>query len=100
MCLDSCQENTDAASSPSPSPMSMRANEGFSKDQTLSLIDLMRQHFVTEGEGLPKTLKDLNAWLKSSKANKNSYGKTQQKSWAAISCNLYTLADAYKKSER
>ncbi|XP_062398357.1 uncharacterized protein LOC134088416 isoform X2 [Sardina pilchardus] len=45
----------------------VKENESFNKDQTLFLIDLMRQLVITEGEGLPKTLEELNGRLKSAK---------------------------------
>ncbi|KAJ8340740.1 hypothetical protein SKAU_G00353730 [Synaphobranchus kaupii] len=102
---DSCQENTDAASSPSPSPVPRPANECFRKDQTLFLIDLMRQHIKTEG--LPKTLKDRNARLKYAKANKKQLWKdaaeklgshfTQSFCPDKVARKWNTLVDAYKK---
>ncbi|KAJ3610767.1 hypothetical protein NHX12_022858 [Muraenolepis orangiensis] len=52
----------------SPVPVPMQGNEGFTTYQTLFLIDLMWQHL--EAEGLPKSLKELNARLKSDKGNK------------------------------
>lgn len=48
----------------------LQENEGFSREHILFLIDLMRQHVITEGEGLPKTLEELDDRLKSAMANK------------------------------
>ncbi|KAM9365807.1 uncharacterized protein KZ484_011899 [Pholidichthys leucotaenia] len=60
-------ENT---SCPSPSSAPVVVNEGFTKDQTLFLIDLIRQYIEIEGEGPPETLKDLNKRLKFAKPRK------------------------------
>ncbi|KAJ3599416.1 hypothetical protein NHX12_033379 [Muraenolepis orangiensis] len=64
---DSGLDSTEASS---PSPVPMQANEGFTKQQTLFLINLMRQHLEAEGVGLPKSLKELNARLKPGKGKK------------------------------
>ncbi|XP_041956500.1 uncharacterized protein LOC121715148 isoform X2 [Alosa sapidissima] len=48
----------------------VKENESFSRAQTLFLIDLMRQHVITEGEGLPKTLEEMNGRLESATADK------------------------------
>ncbi|XP_067284845.1 uncharacterized protein [Pseudorasbora parva] len=64
---ESSPENSDAAL---PSLIPLPANDGFSKEQTLFLINLMRQHIEREGEGLPKTLEELNARLKSAMRSK------------------------------
>ncbi|KAK5859381.1 hypothetical protein PBY51_020940 [Eleginops maclovinus] len=106
MCnVDSWKENSNPASSPSPSPLP--ANEGSNKDQTLFLIDLMRQHLVAEGEGLPRTLQDLNTGLKSSRANKKVLWKETAVKLAGhflqsfcpdkVARKWKTLVDAYKK---
>lgn len=92
--------------SPSPSPV-QRANEGFNRENTLFLIDLMRQHLESEGDGLPKTLKDLNLRLKNGRGNKKNlwkeaagklcghFGETFCPDKVARKWN--TLVDAYKK---
>lgn len=82
------KENNDPISRPSPSPMP--ENEGFSKDQTLFLIDLMRQHLDSEGDDLPKTLADLNARLKHGKANKKTDKSTGK---GAMRFQFYTEMD-------
>ncbi|XP_062398358.1 uncharacterized protein LOC134088417 [Sardina pilchardus] len=87
--MGSCQENTDATfnqeitdaqlsqSEPPVPPFSqsdpaapMPPNESFTRSQTVFLIDLMRHHIFNEGEGLPKTLHELNTRLKSAKGRK------------------------------
>ncbi|XP_076126674.1 uncharacterized protein LOC143106301 [Alosa pseudoharengus] len=87
--IESCQESTDATLSqleppvptfsqsepPVPTfsqsdpPVPMPPNESFTRNQTVFLIDLMRHHIFNEGEGLPKTLHELNTRLKSAKGS-------------------------------
>lgn len=55
---------------PAAPVVQIQENEGFSREHILFLIDLMRQHIITEGEGLPKTLEELDERLKSAMANK------------------------------
>lgn len=45
-------------------------NEAFNKEQTLFLIDLMRQQLEADGESLLRALKELNPRLKSGKSRK------------------------------
>jgi len=47
-------------------------NSGFSRAQTLFLIDLMRQHLEGDCRGLPKTLAELNARVKAAKGKKKT----------------------------
>ncbi|XP_074553711.1 uncharacterized protein LOC141810222 [Halichoeres trimaculatus] len=102
---ESCKEDA-ATPSPSCAP-ALPANEGFSKTQTLFLIDLMRQHLENEASGLPKTLKELNSRLKNVRVKKKYLWKeTAEK----LSCHFSevfcpdkvarkwnTLIEAYKK---
>ncbi|XP_028971856.1 uncharacterized protein LOC105027433 [Esox lucius] len=99
--------SSSSTSSPSPSPVPIQANEGFTKDQTLFFIELMRRHIEAEGEGLPKTLKDLNTRLKSAKANKKqlwkdtaeTLGRHFKQSFCPdkVARKWGTLVDGYKK---
>ncbi|KAM3620608.1 uncharacterized protein V6R79_025890 [Siganus canaliculatus] len=99
---ESLAENLSPSSSPA-----LPANEGFNRDQTLFLIDLMRQHLETEGDGLPKTLTELNSRLKSARSSKrNLWKETAEKlsnHFAEYFCpdkvarKWNTLSDAYKK---
>lgn len=50
-------------------------NECFTRDQTLFLIDLMRQKLEEDGGELPKTLKELNAKVKMGKGSKKQMWK-------------------------
>ncbi|KAK0148850.1 hypothetical protein N1851_010704 [Merluccius polli] len=82
-------------------------NECFNKDQTLFLIDLMRQKLVEDGGELPKTLKELNSKVKMGKGSK----KLMWKDMAGKLSELFkvsfdpdkvarkwgTLEEAYKK---
>lgn len=106
MCIvESFKENA-APLSQSPSP-ALPGNEGFSREQTLFLIDLMRQHLAAESDGLPKSLKELNSRLKSARCNKkNLWKETAEKlciQYSELFCpdkvarKWNTLIDAYKK---
>ncbi|XP_061593365.1 uncharacterized protein LOC133457971 [Cololabis saira] len=102
---ESFKENAGPLS-PSPSP-ALPANEGFTRDQTLFLIELMRHHLETEADGLPKTLKELNARLKSARSNKkNLWIETAEKlstQFSVFFCpdkvarKWNTLVDGYKR---
>ena len=99
--------NEPPASSPSPAPLPAPANEGFNKEHTLFLIDLMRQNLAAEGEGLPKTLQDLNSRLKITRANKKMLWKEAAQKLGGhfeqtfcpdkVARKWHTLVDAYKK---
>lgn len=103
-------ENIDKTSRASPALPAVPAlppNEVFSKEQTLFLIDLMRQHLDKEADGLPKTLKELNSRLKAAKSSKKNLWKdTAQKLSKQFSESFCpdrvarkwnTLVDGYKK---
>ncbi|KAF1376245.1 hypothetical protein PFLUV_G00208830 [Perca fluviatilis] len=53
-----------------PTPLPMQKHDVFTKEHTLFLIDMMRLHLEREGEGLPKSLTDLNCQLKLGRKNK------------------------------
>ncbi|XP_061587389.1 uncharacterized protein LOC133452174 isoform X2 [Cololabis saira] len=101
---ESFKENADPLS-PSPSP-ALPASEGFTRGQTLFLIDLMRQHLETEADGLPKTLMELNSRLKSARSNKKTlWMETAEKlsiQFSVFFCpdkvasKWNTIVDAYK----
>ncbi|XP_030285167.1 uncharacterized protein LOC115588612 isoform X2 [Sparus aurata] len=101
---ESFKENA-APLSQSPSP-ALPGNEGFSREQTLFLIDLMRQHLAAESDGLPKSLKELNSRLKLARCNKkNLWKETAEKlciQYSELFCpdkvarKWNTLIDAYK----
>nr|XP_020506308.1 uncharacterized protein LOC109996495 [Labrus bergylta] len=92
---------------PVPSPSPVPANMGFSKYQTLFLIDLMQQHLETLVDGLPKTLNDFNKRLKSEKVNKRQLWKDTADKLGNHFKQLFcpkkvarkwnTLVDGYKK---
>ncbi|XP_056600333.1 uncharacterized protein LOC130418293 isoform X1 [Triplophysa dalaica] len=105
--LESCQENNDAAPSTSPSLQPVTANESFSKEQTLFLIDIMRQHIERKGKGLPKSLEELIARLKSTRGTKKDLWKDAANkltihfmlsfSPERVARKWNTLVDAFKK---
>ena len=53
-----------------PTPLPMRKHDVFTKEHTLFILDMMRLHLEREGEGLPKSLTDLNSQLKLGRKNK------------------------------
>ncbi|XP_060748234.1 uncharacterized protein LOC132860929 isoform X1 [Tachysurus vachellii] len=84
-------------------------NEAFNKEQTLFLIDLMRQQLEAEGESVLRVLKELNPRIKSGKSRKKHM-------WREITSRLskhfqqifhpdhvvrtwYALEDEYKKAK-
>lgn len=106
MCIsESGQENNDAA--PSTSPETVTANESFTKEQTLFLIDFMRQHIERKGKGLPKTLEELIACLKSARGTKKDLWKDAANKLTGhfmlafcperVARKWNTLVDAFKK---
>ncbi|XP_055058678.1 uncharacterized protein [Misgurnus anguillicaudatus] len=104
---EGCQESIDAGSSAFPSPVPMPANDGFSKDHTLFLINFMREHIESKGEGHPKTLKELNARLKTAKCSKKKLWRDAAEKLTGhfmqsfcpdkVARKWNTLAEAYKK---
>ncbi|KAL1005415.1 hypothetical protein UPYG_G00058820 [Umbra pygmaea] len=96
-----------SSSSPSPVPLPFPANECFTRNQTLFLIDLIRHHLEAEGEGLPETLQDLNARLKTAKSNKKKLWKDTAEELGShfkqsfcpdkVARKWNTLVDGYKK---
>ncbi|XP_065131978.1 uncharacterized protein [Paramisgurnus dabryanus] len=104
---EACQENIDAASNALPSPVPMPANDGFSKEHSLFLINFMREHIESKGEGHPKTLNELNARLKSSKCSKKQLWRDAAEKLTGhfmqsfcpdkVARKWSTLAEAYKK---
>ncbi|KAK7175440.1 hypothetical protein R3I93_002372 [Phoxinus phoxinus] len=104
---ESQQENSDAASNTLPSLIPLPANDGFNKEQTLFLINLMRQHIEREGEGLPKTLEELNARLKSAMRSKKHLWRDAADKLSShflqsfcpdkVARKWNTLIEAYKK---
>lgn len=82
-------------------------NESFTKEQTLFLIDLMRQQLETDGESLLRALKELNPRVKSGKSRKkhmwremaNRLSKHFQQVFHPdhVARNWYALEDEYKK---
>lgn len=124
--LGSCQETLDAAlnlesvdstcsQSESPRPsfsqsdsfVPMEENESFTRDQTLFLIDLMRQLIENEGDGPPKTLKELNRRLKAFRGGKKELWKDTAEKMAAhfrkcfnpqrVARKWLTLIEAYTR---
>ncbi|XP_028302148.1 uncharacterized protein LOC114463086 isoform X3 [Gouania willdenowi] len=97
---------TTESFSPSASH-ALPANEGFSREQTLFFIDLMRQHLETEADGLPKTLKELNSRLKSARSNLRSLWKETAETLSShfsesfcpdkVARKWNTLIEAYRK---
>ncbi|KAG7463225.1 hypothetical protein JOB18_041519 [Solea senegalensis] len=97
----------ESRSSPAPSPSSPPTNDGFTKDHTLFLIDLMRQHVTSDGDSLPRTLQDLNARLKTAKPKKKMlWSEAAQKLGEhfhlcfcpeKVARKWNTLMEAYKK---
>ncbi|XP_067227140.1 uncharacterized protein [Chanodichthys erythropterus] len=104
---ESHQENSDASSDTLPSLIPLPANDGFSKEQTLFMINLMRQHIEREGEGLPKTLEELNARLKSAMRSKKHLWRDAADKLSShflqsfcpdkVARKWNTLVEAYKK---
>lgn len=107
MCVsDGSQDDTKAfKTSPSPGPPPL--NEGFTKHQTLFLIDLMRQHIDAEGDGPPKSLNELNARLKSARSSKTQLWKDAAEKLSShfsetfcptkVARKWNTLTEAYRK---
>lgn len=60
---------TSAASAP------LSSNDSFNREQTLFLIDLMRQKREADGGEIPKNLAELNARVKMGKGSKKLMGK-------------------------
>ncbi|XP_028429536.1 uncharacterized protein LOC114552727 [Perca flavescens] len=53
-----------------PTPLPMWKHDVFTKEHTLFILDMMRLHLEREGEGLPKSLTDLNSQFKLGRRNK------------------------------
>ena len=91
----------------SPSPGSLPLNEGFTKHQTLFLIDLMRRHIEAEGDGPPKSLNELKARLKSARSSKTQLWKDAAEKLSIhfsetfcptkVARKWNTLTEAYRK---
>ncbi|KAF1389920.1 hypothetical protein PFLUV_G00052580 [Perca fluviatilis] len=64
-----------------PTHLPMRKHDVFTKEHTLFILDLMRLHQEREGEGLPKSMKDLNSRLKLGRRNKKDL-------WADMAAKL------------
>ncbi|KAL2091989.1 hypothetical protein ACEWY4_011787 [Coilia grayii] len=102
---DHCASSTP--SSPPPSPGTVPAHDGFSKDETLFLIEQMRQHIEARGLGQPKTLVELNRRLKTKKGSKMwlwrdvtkklSKHFLQSFSPGRVARKWHTLTDGYAK---
>lgn len=77
-------------------------NESFTRDQTLFLIDLMRQKLVEDGNELPKTLKELNTKVKMGKGSKKMMwkemaGKLSEHFKESFDPDKVARKEAYKK---
>ncbi|KAL2076319.1 hypothetical protein ACEWY4_028071 [Coilia grayii] len=82
-------------------------NEVFTKDQTLFLIDLMRQRLEEDGGEAPKSLKELNARIKMGKGSKKVMWKEMAEKLGGhfhehfdpekVARKWGTLEEAYKK---
>ncbi|KAK7152608.1 hypothetical protein R3I93_010740 [Phoxinus phoxinus] len=83
-------------------------NQGFTRDQTLFLIDLMRQHLMKDDSELPRNLAELNSRIKMSRGKKRSFWQeiaaklqsqfNQHFDVDKVSRKWTTLEDAYKKA--
>lgn len=60
-------ESSNASNS---SSVSLQANDGFTREQTLCLIDLMRQHLKSDSSELLQSLAELNTRNKIGKGSK------------------------------
>nr|XP_055035588.1 uncharacterized protein LOC129423372 [Misgurnus anguillicaudatus] len=83
-------------------------NQGFTRDQTLFLIDLMRQHLMKDDNELPRNLAELNSRIKMSRGKKRSFWQeiavkltsqfNQNFDVDKVSRKWTTLEDGYKKA--
>lgn len=48
-------------------------NQGFTREQTLFFIDLMRQHLLKDDSELPRNLAELNSRIKMSRGKKRPF---------------------------
>lgn len=110
-------ENNDSTFNQSESPVAsfsqsdlfvqMEKNESFTREQTLFLIDLMRQLIENQGDGPPKTLKELNRRLRTVRGGKKEMWKdiaekmgTQFSKWfdpQRVARKWLTLVEAYTR---
>lgn len=60
----------ESSSARNSNSVSLEANDGFTNEKTLFLIDLMRQHLESNGSELPQSLAELKASIKTSKGSK------------------------------
>lgn len=84
-------------------------NETFNKEQTLFLIDLMRQQLEAEGESLLGALKELNPRIKSAKSRKKHMWREMATRLSKhfrqtfnpdhVARKWYSLEDEYKKAK-
>ncbi|KAB5518532.1 hypothetical protein PHYPO_G00167150 [Pangasianodon hypophthalmus] len=84
-------------------------NESFSKEQTLFLIDLMRQQLEADGESLLRALKELNPRVKSGKSRKKHMWREMATRLSKhfrqvfhpdhVARQWYTLENEYKKAK-
>lgn len=87
----------------------MLENESFNKEQTLFLIDLMRQQLEADGESLRGTLKELNPRIKSGKSRRKHMWREMATRLSKhfsqvfhpdhVARKWYTLEDEYKKAK-
>ncbi|XP_041934218.1 zinc finger and BTB domain-containing protein 11-like isoform X1 [Alosa sapidissima] len=95
--------NESAAASAAPLP----ANEAFTKQQTLYLIALVRQHIEADGEGRPRSLTELSGRLKKGKKSKKALWEEMASKLSShfqqlflpekVSRKWTTLVEGYKK---
>ncbi|MCJ8749232.1 hypothetical protein PDJAM_G00174050 [Pangasius djambal] len=84
-------------------------NESFNKEQTLFLIDLMRQQLEADGESLLRALKELNPRIKSGKSRKKHMWREMATRLSKhfrqvfhpdhVARKWYTLENEYKKAK-
>ncbi|KAG5267154.1 hypothetical protein AALO_G00218620 [Alosa alosa] len=95
--------NESAATSAAPLP----ANEAFTRQQTLYLIALVRQHIEADGEGRPRSLTELSGRLKKGKKSKKALWEEMASKLSShfqqlflpekVSRKWTTLVEGYKK---
>ena len=107
--IGSCPE-APSATSPTPLPMQRNLYEEahahstrWSTQHMLFIVDLMRLHLEREGEGLPKSMKDLNSRLRLGWRNKELWAMELTKHFKETLCpdkvarKWCTLVEGYKK---
>lgn len=85
------------------------SNQGFSREQTLFLIHLMRQHLMKDHADLPKTLSELSSRVKMGRGQKKVFWQNiatklsnhfhQKCEVEKVARKWSTLQDGYKKTK-